>query len=707
MVGSGSAHAAAVEERRKKLQEYLAAKGKLRCANAKPYLREQKQHSRPLASLSTTRQQNDPIKQAQRPAARQPTGQGLQPGSSDVRGTQRPKAAAPDVLGKGPVWGCLSSRPLGPPSGHPHPQHLPKAAPRPVGTLPRMSGCSHKTQNAARPRIPKQMEPACELHAGDQLVGDVSEETDKENRPSPVPAGSERRPQARLRDAAGPKGGSGHPSRRGLGLVDGGATRSVLKEQSHRLFVHESHAGLPKGKSHQRLPSGAVGERPKAREPRMVSAQSLARTWESKKGITEKEAMRGHRGEQEGYGAKLPAPRRSRPQMKPPVLPVGKLSGQQHLQVAQPKATRKPLGRAGQTLQMGSPSKALARAPPRKQPQSLASKAKRTVSWNCSVKCVNPKAQPYVHLTKPPTAPDPGGTEAADPCLEPRTQQKRCGEDRRKKLEEWLASKGKTYKRPPMKFLAQTKKVQKLNHSFWKSMEEEEETQKVDPDLSHRISSTLAECLKLIEEGAHSEEILAILSGIPQAEKFSTFWICKARLLAEEDIEAVMGLYEAAVRCGATPIRELRDVILDILKSAKKTPQGISREPDSAEERAEAERPPGSIFRTPRERIPIGAAPGASQKGKDHPSLPCIKLQITPLPRAPGMPEAQDVKLVTPVRRSLRIEHAQPQYPDRLREHGMVVASLGQLPQVAQADCYIYCKNEALPEDTELWLFAS
>ncbi|XP_007477635.2 cytoskeleton-associated protein 2-like [Monodelphis domestica] len=676
MVGSGAAHAAAVEERRKKLQEYLAAKGKLRCANAKPYLREQKQClGPPVASLSTAGQPNEPIKEARRPAAGRPTGQGPQPGPRDVRGTQRPKAAAAAALGTGPARGGLSSRPLGPASGPPPSQHLPKAAPQPVQTLPGTSGRSHETQNAAGPGIPER------IHTGDRLLGDASKETDKENRPGPAAAGPERRPHAGLRAAGGPKGGWGHPSRRGLGPADGGAARSAPKEPSH--------AGLPRGTSYRWLPGGAGGERPKAREPRTVSAQSLARTRESKK-----EATRGPRGEPEGYRAALPAPRGSLPQKKPPRLPGAKLRGPQHLQGAQAGATRKPPGRAGQPHRTGSPSKAPARPPPRKPPQSLASKAQRTVSWNCSVKCVNPEAQPCVRRTKPPTAP------------EPRTQPKRGGEDRRKKLEEWLASKGKTYKRPPMKFQAQTKRVQKLNHSFWKSMEEEEETQKADLDLSHRISSTLAECLKLIEEGARSEEILAILSGIPQAEKFSMFWICKARLLAGEDIEAVMGLYEAAVRCGATPIQELRDVVLDILKSAK-TPQGIGRETTSAEERPEEERSRGPNFLTPGERIAIGATPGASGRGRDHPSLPCIKLQITPLPRAPGMPEAQGVKLVTPVRRSLRIEHAQPHYPDRLREHCTVVASLGQLPQVAQADCYLYCKNEALPEDAELWLFAS
>lgn len=69
----------------------------------------------------------------------------------------------------------------------------------------------------------------------------------------------------------------------------------------------------------------------------------------------------------------------------------------------------------------------------------------------------------------------------------------------RKQLEEWQKSKGKVYKRPPMELRTKRRVVEQMNMSFWKSMETEREAQ---CELSSRISSTLAECLRLIEQAS-------------------------------------------------------------------------------------------------------------------------------------------------------------------------------------------------------------
>lgn len=88
----------------------------------------------------------------------------------------------------------------------------------------------------------------------------------------------------------------------------------------------------------------------------------------------------------------------------------------------------------------------------------------------------------------------------------------------RKQLEEWQKSKGKTYKRPPMKFKAKRKVIEEMNISFWKSMEreaEEEEEKKAQLELSSKINNTLAECLRLIEEV--SERLELQTSGLQSA----------------------------------------------------------------------------------------------------------------------------------------------------------------------------------------------
>ncbi|XP_027717049.1 cytoskeleton-associated protein 2-like [Vombatus ursinus] len=756
MVGS-AAQAAAVEERRKKLQEYLAAKGKLKCPNIKPYLKDQKQCSNPPTSRSTARPKNDAGRWAQSHAGGRPTANVLQPGSSNVNGSQRPKPAAAKIPRKGPITGPPSSEPDSKLPGNTHIHPPQKVASSTALKLTRKplpsseSQCmrrSSEQETTANHRIAGWMDSVPELHTENQLLDDFAKETNKENWPLPATVELKRKPESGFCNTAKSKGNPHNPSKRGLApkqAGDKGAKNSDLrKDQVNKPLVHKIQAWVPAGNSQQQLPKGAGCERPGDKHPRTVPShlvQSLARTQESKKLVTRKEVGKVNKDEKEGRnGSKLQGNavikqtiERRLPRTNSAVPQVGRFnrceSGQQDLRLMQPCPKRKSSVRV-------LPSRTTTRQPHlmcgtskghthgltknqsnyslKKEPQTLDSKTKRTVPWNYSVRSLNPTAQPSVGLTKPTTSErgmrQPALLEAPSPQVQPNTQKKRGKEDRRKKLEEWLASKGKTYKRPPMKFLAQNKNMQKFNLSFWKSIrEEEEETKTAELDLSNKIKSSLAECLKLVEEGVHSEEILAILSGFPEAEKFATFWICKAKLLASTDSSEVIGLYEAAVRCGAEPIQELRDVVLSILKSAKRITEGITSEINSTsvKEVAKEETSQEFDFLPPRERVQTVAAPQTAKKCKDNHLMPCIKLQITPLPRTPGMPEKQDVKLITPVRRSLRIEHARPAYPDALQEHSTVVASLDELSGVTEADCFIYCNNEALPEETELQIFGA
>ncbi|XP_020819348.1 cytoskeleton-associated protein 2-like isoform X2 [Phascolarctos cinereus] len=697
--------------------------------------------------MAIARPKNDPGRWAQTHASGRPTGNVLQPGSSNVSGTQRPKPAVPQIQGKGPITGPLSSKPDSKLPGNTHVHHPQKTASSTVHTLNRKplpsseSQCmrrSSEQKTTTNHRTAGRMDSVTKLRTDSQLSGDLPKETDKENWPLPTTVELKMKPESGVCNRAKSKGNPHNPSKRGLApkqAADRGAKISILlKDQVNKPFVHKIQAWLPAGSSQQQLPKGAGGERPGDKHPRTVPShlvQSLARTREAKKledGKVNKDEKEGHdRSELRGNAVIKQPIKRGLPRTNPAVLQVGRFNrcenGQQDLRLMQPCTKRKPSVMAPplrtvtrQPHLMGGTSKVHTQGPTKnqsnyslkKEPQTLNSKTKRTVPRN-------PTAQPGVSLTKPPTSErgmqEPALLEASRAQVQPNTQRKRGKEDRRKKLEEWLASKGKTYKRPPMKFLTQNKNMQTFNLSFWKSMreEEEEETKTTELDLSNKIKSSLAECLKLVEEGVRSEEILAILSGFPEAEKFATFWICKAKLLASTDSSEVIGLYEAAVRCGAEPIQELRDVVLSILKSAKRMTEGITSETNSTsvKEMAKEETSQEFDFLPPRERVHTVAAPQTAKKCQDTHLMPCIKLQITPLPRTPGMPEKQDVKLITPVRRSLRIEHSRPAYPEALQEHGTLVASLDQLPQVTEADCFIYCKNEALPEETELQIFGA
>ncbi|RMB91529.1 hypothetical protein DUI87_32108 [Hirundo rustica rustica] len=217
----------------------------------------------------------------------------------------------------------------------------------------------------------------------------------------------------------------------------------------------------------------------------------------------------------------------------------------------------------------------------------------------------------------------------------------------RKQLEEWLASKGKKYKRPPMMLLQ--KQAVKPSCRKVKAKEKQENPEQ---HCQAKIINILTECLKLIEEGVHTEELTEVLSLVPQAEKFAKFWICQAKLLARNGPFDVLQLYREAVSAGAEPAEELRETVLNILKNA-------------------------------------------GQKLE-------VKLQVTSASREREFLEGPEFKFLTPVRRSLRIERARSHYPEMLKDHDPVVSSLSEILDAEEDTCFFFRKNTALPEVTEL-----
>nr|XP_060643347.1 cytoskeleton-associated protein 2-like [Anolis sagrei ordinatus] len=272
----------------------------------------------------------------------------------------------------------------------------------------------------------------------------------------------------------------------------------------------------------------------------------------------------------------------------------------------------------------------------------------------------------------------------------------------KKLLEDWLVSRGKCYKRPPMRPTVPKppKAKSSLNLSFWGPLEEEEEKKKKEEEerkeqqyLANKIVDTLAECRKLAEEagvrsgellshllgicsGLPAEQILATLTRIPHVEKFAQFWVCKATLEARRGTLDVTGLYEAALFAGATPLQELQDAIACILKHVS-VPSRASPVPKKEEENAD---PLQSPLQSPSWAKPCSA----------------IKLQVLSLPRSSKRLPRPEVRLLTPVRRSLRIEGATASYPQMLRDHDPVVSSLDEIVAAEHGSQFLFRSNAAL-----------
>ncbi|XP_077118800.1 cytoskeleton-associated protein 2-like isoform X2 [Ranitomeya variabilis] len=195
------------------------------------------------------------------------------------------------------------------------------------------------------------------------------------------------------------------------------------------------------------------------------------------------------------------------------------------------------------------------------------------------------KQQGVTGISKETTT-KPSNLTAPDTVSRPQTPGM-TAEGRKQKLQEWQRSKGKSYKRPPMvlppKRPPTTKKQNPCNRSLWEGIEEEEELLA----LSQKINQTLSECLQLIEQGIPRDGIRAALDKVPEAKKFAKYWVCEARLLEREGVYDVIDVYKQGVQFGATPIEELREVVFDIMKNTNKKTKVVTFGPLPAEEELE------------------------------------------------------------------------------------------------------------------------
>ncbi|XP_004322154.3 cytoskeleton-associated protein 2-like isoform X2 [Tursiops truncatus] len=728
---------AAAEERQRKLQEYLAAKGKLKCQNAKPYLKAKNNCPNPPPSKSTIRPKKDVTNHVALPVkATRPISIKHQSRPASITGSQRPKLEPPKLLGRKRLTSeCVSSNPNRKPSGSS--QHHHEFGSSTTGELPRETTGSLNIQElkTKKQQVTQQGPAKCtdsvDTHVGDESLGSCLKETNKESSPQILPD-SGGKPNPELGTASKPKTNqtksSVAPTKEVLGKRS--VNTAVLKDRANKQFLEDTQIRIPPEKA-QQLSRGTDLARPGGKPPKTVSShfvQTLNRTQASKKTVVKDiKNIKVNRGKYERPNeTKLQSRtvteqkvKHSKPSTYPKVLQRG--CNNRHPNTKQDHKPTQACCRR-RTSYVLQKSKAISQRPNltvgsfnsvipstpsirangakgnkcnnscQQKARTLDSKLKRALPQNCFLNKTAPRTQA-------------GGTTVNGRGLPNGTQtnpsKKTTAEDRRKQLEEWQKSKGRIYKRPPMELKTKRKIIEEMNISFWKSMEKEEEEKKAQLELSSKINNTLTECLQLIEGGVHSNEIGAILSSIPEAEKFAQFWICKAKLLASKGTFDVIGLYEEAIRNGARPIQELRKVVLNILQDPDRTTEGITSDSLAAEtnitsiEMLAKKMESGTSCLSPKEREQVSATPQITKSEQDN--HPGIKLQIAPIPRINGMPEVQDMKLITPVRRSARIERAVSRYPEMLQEHDLVVASLNELLEVEETECFIFRKNEALP----------
>ncbi|XP_004475792.3 cytoskeleton-associated protein 2-like [Dasypus novemcinctus] len=717
MVRPGAA--GAVEERQRKLQEYLAAKGKLKCHNTKPYLKAKNNCPNPAPSKSNIKPKKYVSNHIALPVkATRPISIKLQPRPAHITGPQKPKLDPPKLLGKRLTSGCVSSDPSCNQQQHENRSSTLELSGKLVGPLNVQESKTTKQQVADQGNA-KCIGSVGNIRVGNESLGSLLTEINKENLPQTL-SDSKKKPDPELSTVSKPKARSYNPAESSLApkqvLGKSSMNSAILKDRVNKQFSGKTQIRILPEKS-QQLSRGADLARPGEKPRRTVPSsfvQSLGRTQASQKPVAKGQDVKVNWGNRErprdteGQSRTVPEQKAkpTKPSTHPSLLQGGNDDAHPHVNQAQRSTqpcfrprTSGVLQKSGAISQrprwpVGTPSirangakGSTANNGLQQNAQTLDPRLKKGVPQSHFLNRAAPKTQASVTTVNKRRVSDETQTH-------PAIKKKATAENRRKQLQEWQKSKGKIYKRPPMELEAKRKVIEKMNSSFWKSIQQEEEEKKAQLELSSKIHSTLTGCLQLIEEGIFSNEVFTILSSIPEAEKFAKFWICKAKLLARKGTFDVIGLYEEAIRNGATPIQELREVVLNILQDPNRTTEVAETNTTSVEELAER-RESGKSCLCPNEREQVTATPRVTKAEQDGHAG--IKFQVAPVPRINGMPEVQDMKLITPVRRSARIERAASRYPEMLQEHDLVVASLDELLEMEEAECFIVRKNEALP----------
>ncbi|XP_034727350.1 cytoskeleton-associated protein 2-like isoform X2 [Etheostoma cragini] len=283
-------------------------------------------------------------------------------------------------------------------------------------------------------------------------------------------------------------------------------------------------------------------------------------------------------------------------------------------------------------------------------------------------------------------------------------------EERMRKLHEWREAKGISYKRPPMPVKPQVRRTVAIPQPFWGTMEEEDNTH----SLICAVDRSLADCIKLVEEGCAPDQVKEVLSRLPaMSQKFAKYWICQARLMEQEGNLDVLPMFEEAVGVVLEPVDELRTVVFEILKKKDEIQENKKKE----DQIPTGEGTPESI--NPMITPKAVRALICGEKGDSS----VVKYKITATPGGPQSQQTepvrlngQEVRFFTPVRRSVRIERSSLRYPVSLQDHDLCVASYNDL--ISEEDdqgteewkneetsmsanntpMYVYRQNEALQD---------
>uniref|UniRef100_A0A8C0JFP1 Cytoskeleton associated protein 2 n=1 Tax=Chelonoidis abingdonii TaxID=106734 RepID=A0A8C0JFP1_CHEAB len=397
-----------------------------------------------------------------------------------------------------------------------------------------------------------------------------------------------------------------------------------------------------------------------------------------------------------------------------------------------------------------------------------------------------PSLKTALHNAKPPSVPGSKRTEVplrnvrlgtsaksvSVTCGTKATQESKAGnrkyvlpkestEERRIRLAEWKATRGKVIRRPSSTERDTSQEIPKEPvESFWVTIVEEDEQRL----FSENVNKTLVECLHLTEQGFPGDEVRAMLEkliqSVPDAKKLAKYWVCRMRLEQLGPIEKIIAVYEEAILAGAQPKDELRHTVADIMKNTENLLKSvveecvkeevISKEANSSVENVEEvfkelnlndkeisnevikKEETDSSLKSRQETLPKESKKHRTkykeqtkksenyntedtikdanvefktpEKEKEGSYL--IKYNLSTTPYLESMKKkmqceandsaVKDIKFLTPVRRSRRLQEKLCKLPNMLKDHDPCVSSLEQLGELgAVNNAFIYRQNKS------------
>lgn len=276
--------------------------------------------------------------------------------------------------------------------------------------------------------------------------------------------------------------------------------------------------------------------------------------------------------------------------------------------------------------------------------------------------------------------------------------------DIRERLDLWLAEKGKTPKYRTPAVLQHSKSVQQRNsveekkRLSFKGGEEsacvmDNDVCAISPDEGENVEGKLQECLQQLELNEYdADEVGSKLdlyrSTCSRICQMTNYWLCRAKIAQhQKDYNRVVCLLEQAFVFKAQPDSVLKDAVCAFVNFIK-------------ENEPKDEICPSLPHESPPHEAKIDVKDILSEELNSSIIKFCV-MEVTPYRKK--FKKTFGKQILTPVRRSVRLEQASIQYPSVVQEHGLTVRTLEELPEDVQQDLLFKPNFAVQTELNEAW----